>query len=96
MGSTDGLIVHQKGIIRVIQSCMNGNYETVELNNSGGNLGVCVNGELELLSITNRRSFYQQRGEPRAMFSAKAVENQEARKTCVLVSLCANSVQDSQ
>jgi hypothetical protein len=61
----------------------------VGLNYSCGNLGCWVNGELQLglLAIINRQTFHQQGGEPRACSPTKAVENQEALKTCALVSL---------
>lgn len=45
------------------------------------------------LSIINRERLHQQGGEPRTSSPAKAIENQEALKTCALVSLPPNSIQ---
>lgn len=50
--------------------------------------------QLGLLSTMNQRPLHPQGGEPRAISSTKAMENQESPKTCVLVSLFLNSVQD--
>ena len=68
----------------------------VGLNYSCGNLGGWVNGELQLrlLAIIDRETFHQQGGKPRTSSPAEAVENQEALKTCALVSQFLNLVQD--
>ena len=68
----------------------------VGLNYSCGNLGGWVNGELQLglLGIIDREMFHQQGGEPRTSSPTKAVENQEALKTCALVSQFLNLVQE--
>ena len=68
----------------------------VGLNYSCGNLGGWVNGELQLglLGIIDREMFHQQGGEPRTSSPTKAVENQEALKTCALVSQFLNLVEE--
>ena len=75
---------------------MGGEDRIVGLNYSYRNLGGCVNGELQLglLPVINREMLHQQGGEPRANFPTKVMENQEALKTCELVSQFSNSVQD--
>jgi hypothetical protein len=85
----DGLIVYHEGTIRVLQGGVSGEDGVVGLNYSCGNLGGWVNGELQLglLAIIDGQTFHQQGGEPRARSPTKAVENQEALKTCALVSL---------
>ena len=85
----DGLIVYHEGTIRVLQGGVGGEDGVVGLNDSCGNLGGWVNGELQLglLAIVDREAFHQQGGEPRTSSPTKAVENQEALKTCALVSL---------
>ena len=92
----DGLIVYHEGTIRVLQGGVGGEDGVVGLNDSCGNLGGWVNGELQLglLAIIDREAFHQQGGEPRTSSPTKAVENQEALKTCALVSQFPNSVQD--
>ena len=92
----DGLTVHHKGIIRVLQGGVGGEDGIVGLNYSCGNLRGWVNGELQLglLAIIDRQMFHQQGGEPRTSSPTKAVENQEALKTCALVSQFPNWVQD--
>ena len=85
----DGLIVYHEGTIRVLQGGVGGEDGVVGLNDSCGNLGGWVNGELQLglLAIIDRETFHQQGGEPRTSSPTKAVENQEALKTGALVSL---------
>ena len=85
----DDLVVYHEGTIRVLQGGVGGEDGVVGLNHSGGNLGGWVDGELQLglLSVINREPLHQQGGEPRASSPAKAVENQEALKTCALVGL---------
>ena len=85
----DGLIIYHEGTIRVLQGGVGGEDGVVGLNHSCGNLGGWVNGELQLglLAIVDREAFHQQGGEPRTSSPTKAVENQEALKTCALVSL---------
>ena len=58
--------------------------------------GGWVNGKLNLglLAIIDIEIFHQQGGEPGTNFPSKAVENQEALKTCTLVNQFPNSVQD--
>ena len=52
----DGLIVYHKGTIRVLQGGVGGEDRVVGLNDSCGNLGGWVNGELQLglLAIVDR------------------------------------------
>ena len=68
----------------------------VGLGYSCGNLGDRVNGELYLglLAIIDREMFPQQGGEPRTRSTSETVGNQEALKTCALVSQFLNLVQD--
>jgi len=82
--------------VRGLQGGVGGEDGTIGLNHSSGNLGGCVNGELQLglLSIINREPRHQQGGELRLSSPKKSVENQEALETCALVSELANSVQD--
>jgi len=73
----------------VLQGGVGSEDGVVGLNYSCGNLGSWVNGELQLglLAIIDRETFHQQGGEPGTSSPSKAVENQEALKTCALVSL---------
>ncbi|KAB1267139.1 hypothetical protein Cadr_000017993 [Camelus dromedarius] len=92
----DSLVVYHEGTIRVLQDGMGGQDRVVGLNYSCGNLGGWVNGELKLglLAIIDREMFHQQGGEPRTSSPTEAVENQEALKTCALVSQFPNLVRD--
>ena len=92
----DGLIVYHEGTIRVLQDGVGGKDRVVGLNDSCGNLGGWVNGELQLglLAIIDREMFQWQEGKPRTSSPTTAVEKQEALKTCALVSQFLNSVQD--
>ena len=57
--------------------------------------GAAVNGKLQLgvLAIIDRETLHQQGDEPRTSSTTKAGENQEALKTCALLSQFPNSVQ---
>ena len=92
----DGLIVSHEGTIRVLQDGVGGEDGVVGLTCSCGNLGGWLNGELQLgfLAIIDGETFHPQGGEPKTSSSTKAVENQEALKTCALVNQFLNSVQD--
>jgi len=80
----------------VLQGGVGSEDGVVGLNYSCGNLGSWVNGEFQLglLAIIDRETFHQQGGEPGTSSPSKAVENQEALKTCALVSQLPNAVQD--
>lgn len=67
----------------------------MELSCSYGKLEGWVNGELqlELLSIIDRETLYQQGGEPGTSYPTKAVRNQDAPKACALVSQFPHLVQ---
>ena len=80
-------VFYHEGTIRVLQDGVSSEDGVVGLNYSCGNLRGWVNGEFQLglLAIIDREMFHQQGSEPRGSSPSKAVENQEALKTCALV-----------
>ena len=85
----DGLIVHHKGTVRVLQSgvsCQNG---VVRLHNSCGNLWCGVNRELQLgfLAIVHRQTLHEQWCESRASTTTKRVEDKKTLQSSALISL---------
>ena len=83
------LIAYREGTITVLPGGVGTEDGGVGLNSSCGNLRGWVNGELQLglLAIIGQEMFHQQGGEPGTSSPSKAVEHQEALKTCALVSL---------
>ena len=84
----DGLIVDHEGAVGVLQGGMGGQDGVVGLNNSGGDLGGGVDGELELglLAVVNAETLHQQGGESRSGTTTKGVEDEESLQTSTLIS----------
>ena len=84
----------------MLQGGVGGEDGAVGLHYSSGNMGLTrgwvLNGKLQLglLAIIDRETLHQQGDEPRTSSTTKAGENQEALKTCALVSQFPNSAQD--
>jgi len=91
----DSFVVDHEGTVGMFQSSMGGQDRVVGFYNGSGDLGSWVDGEFEFrfLSVVNRQTFHQQRGETRSGASAERVEDEEALKTGALVGQLADAVQ---
>ena len=85
----DGLIVDHEGTVGVLQGGMGSQDRVVGLNDSGGDLGRGVDGELQLglLSVVNAEPLAEQRGQTGSGTSTEGVEDQESLESSTLVSL---------
>eukprot|EP00116_Pleurobrachia_bachei_P000661 sb/3460923/ len=85
----DGLIVDHEGTVGVLQGGMGGQDRVVGLNDSGGDLGRGVDGELQLrlLSVVNTEPLAEQRGQTGSGTSTEGVEDEESLESSTLVSL---------
>jgi len=92
----DGLIVDHEGTVGVLQGGMGGQDRVVGLNNSSGDLGRGVDGELQLglLSVVNTEPLAEQRGQTGSGTSTEGMEDQESLESSTLVSQFPDSVQN--
>ena len=92
----DGLVVNHEGAVGVLEGGVGGQDGVVGLNDSGGDLGGGVDGELQLgfLSVVHAETFHEQGGESGSGATAEAVEDEESLETGTLVSQLPDSVQD--
>jgi len=92
----DGLIVDHEGTVGVLQGGMGGQDRVVGLNDSGGDLGRGVDGELQLrlLSVVNTEPLAEQRGQTGSGTSTEGVEDEESLESSTLVSQFPDSVQN--
>ena len=90
----DGLVVDHEGAVRVFQGGMGGQDGVVWLNNSCGNLGSWVDGELQLgfLTVVDAQPFHKEGGEAGAGTTTEGVEDEESLETGTLVSQFPDSV----
>ncbi len=75
---------------------MGGQDGVVWLNNSSGDLGCWVDGELQLglLSVVNRKTLHEKRCESRSSTATKGVEDEESLETSTLISQFPDAIQD--
>merc|ERR1719336_551949 len=92
----DGLVVDHEGAVGVFQGGVGGQDRVVGLDHGGGHLGSGVDGELEFrfLSIINRKTLHEKRGESRSSSTTEGVEEKESLKSSTLISQLTDTVQD--
>jgi len=92
----DGLVVDHEGAVGVFKGGMGGQDGVVWLNNSCGDLGSWVHGELELgfLSVINGETFHKEGCESGSGTTTEAVEDKESLETSALISQLPDSVKD--
>ena len=75
---------------------MGGQDGVVWLNNSSGDLGCWVDGELQLglLSIVNGKTLHEKRCESRSSTATEGVEDEESLETSTLISQFPDAIQD--
>ena len=90
------LVVDHEGTVGVLQGGVASQDGVVWLNNSGGDLGSWVDGELELglLAVVDRQTLHQEGCEAGARTTTEGVEDEEALETSALVSKLADAVKD--
>jgi len=92
----EGLVIDHEGDIGVLVHRVSTQDGVVRLNNSGGNLGRGVDGELDLglLSVVDGETLKKERTETGSGTSSEGMEDHESLKTGTLVSELADAVED--
>ena len=92
----DGLVIDHECTVGVLEGGVGGKDGVVRLDNSGGDVGRRVDGELKfgLLSVIDGETLHEQGGEARAGAATEAVEEKESLETGALVSQLPDAIQD--
>jgi len=92
----DSLVVDHEGAVGVLKGGMGGEDGVVGLNNSGGDLGGGVDGELELglLSVVYAQPLHKEGGESGSGTATEGVEDEESLETSALISQLPDPVED--
>lgn len=92
----DGLVIHQEGAVRVLDSAVGREDGVVGLDDGVGNAGRGVHTELELrlLSVLVRKTLEEERAEAGTGTTAERVEDEEALETNAVVGDAADLVED--
>ena len=92
----DGLVVDHECAVGVLKGGMGGQDGVVWLNDSGGDLGSGVDGELQLgfLSVVDAEAFHEEGGEAGSGTATEGVEDEESLETSTLISQLPDPVQD--
>jgi len=92
----DGFVVNHEGTVGVLKGGVGGQDRVVGLNDSGGNLGGGVDGELELglLSVVDRETLKEEGTETGTSTTTERVEDEETLETSAVVSELTDTVKD--
>merc|ERR1712113_936349 len=92
----DGLVVHHKGAVGVLQGGVGGEDGVVGLDHSSGNLGSRVDGELKLalLALVHGQPLHKQGRKARSGAASEGMEEKESLKSSTGVSELPNPVEN--
>ena len=92
----NSLVVDHECAVGVLKGGMGGQDGVVWLNDSGGDLGSGVDGELQLgfLSVVDAEAFHEEGGEAGSGTATEGVEDEESLETSTLISQLPDPVQD--